>query len=217
MHGILSFARFGQQKFETAPKEKLKMYFDDIYGSAQRLMVLLNDLLDFSKLDAGKIDFSMMEADITVVAGSVANEMRAFAEEKSVKVDVVYTQRPVLLTMDPSRMSQVLRNLISNAIKFSHPQSQVLVLVEEIADEVIIQVINRGIGIPPGELETIFDEFVQSSKTKSGAGGTGLGLAICKKIVAGHGGAIHAECDAEGETRFVAKLPRQSAKPATAS
>jgi signal transduction histidine kinase len=209
MHGILSFARFGQQKFETAPKEKLKSYFDEIHASAQRLMVLLNDLLDLSKLEAGKVEYAFADEDLGELSRAVVSEMEAFASEKKIGLQVDSPAR-VVVRADRPRLSQVLRNLLSNAIKFSHPGTQVRIRIAPSGPGAVCTVINRGIGIPADELGKVFDEFVQSSKTRSGAGGTGLGLAICKRIVIAHGAAIHAECDEDGTTRFVIDFPATS-------
>lgn len=206
MHGILSYARFGQQKIDTASKDKLKSYFDEIYASGERLLNLLNDLLDLAKLEAGKIEYNMSEGDLAADAEGIALEFNAFAAEKMLKI-VIEGDRPAEAQFDTTRISQVLRNLLSNAIKFSHPETVIRIVFKKTTDEVICSVINHGVGIAPAELERIFDKFVQSSKTKTNAGGTGLGLAICKEIVNDHGGEIRAECDTDGATRMVFKLP----------
>jgi signal transduction histidine kinase len=208
MHGILSFARFGQQKWETVPAAKLKSYFDEIHDSGKRLMLLLDDLLDLAKLEAGKVQYSVAENDLMLLAESVASEMRAFAAEKKITLRWEGPEKSVLARVDPVRMSQVFRNLISNAIKFSHPETTVTIWIEQTPMSIVCSVTNYGVGIPPDELETVFDKFVQSSKTRSGAGGTGLGLAICKEIVANHGAKIYVESNADGATRFTIRLPQ---------
>lgn len=213
MHGILSFARFGQQKIETATKEKLKSYFDEIYDSGSRLMNLLNDLLDLSKLEAGKTTYEMETTDILEVIQTVCGEMRAFAQERGLKIQVESQESSIIAYFDPARMMQVVRNILSNAIKFSKTATTILIKVEVISlkssdDGIRCTIRNEGIGIPQEELATIFGKFVQSSSTKSGAGGTGLGLAICKEIVQQHGGRIWAESDPSGETRFIFELSR---------
>lgn len=212
MHGILSFAHFGQQKIETATKEKLKSYFNEIYESGSRLMTLLNDLLDLSKLEAGKIIYSMKESDLTEVSSSVLSEMKAFAEEKGLKTELVATESKVLGIFDNERVMQVVRNLLSNAIKFSEKGSTIQIVINQSDEHLICHVLNRGHSIPESELETIFDKFVQSSKTRTGAGGTGLGLAISKEIIQQHGGRIWAESKLNGETKFIFELPKTVTK-----
>ncbi len=208
MHGILSYAKFGQQKIETATKEKLKTYFDEIHDSGARLMALLNDLLDLSKLEAGKIAYSIKKGDLEDSVVLVASEMRAFAEDRGL---IIAIENPVpdhLGHFDTERVLQVIRNLLSNAIKFSKKGSTVRVRMESDSSMLRTKIFNEGVGIPAEELESIFDKFVQSSKTRTGAGGTGLGLAICREIIQQHGGKIWAENTPEGETVFIFEFPR---------
>ena len=111
--------------------------------------------------------------------------------------------------IDPVKISQVIRNLISNAIKFSHPKTVILVnygYEDQSKETFFIEVSNHGVGIPEDEIDYIFDKFTQSSKTKNHAGGTGLGLAICKQIVEQHGGTITAFSNHD-RTIFKAVLP----------
>ena len=209
MHGILSFARFGQQKISTASQEKLKSYFDEIYESGARLMTLLNDLLDLSKLEAGRFEYAFRENDLTDVGAAIVSEMKAFAEEKHVGLEMHCASASIKGVFDNERMMQVTRNLVSNAIKFSKEGTIIRLELEESESMLKCRVINVGIGIPAVELESIFDKFVQSSKTRTGAGGTGLGLAICKEIVLQHHGKIWAESQLDGETRFTFELPKR--------
>jgi PAS domain S-box-containing protein len=208
LHGILSYARFGQQKIETAPLAKIKSFFDEIYESGSRLITLLNDLLDLSKLEAGKVEYSMEKASLSSVVESVISETKAFADEKGIKVKITSLLHKFGSTFDENRMMQVFRNLITNAIKFSHPGTTVKVEMEETEGCLRCRVVNQGVDIPTGELETIFDKFVQSSKTRTGAGGTGLGLAICKEIIRAHQGKIWAETISDGATVFVVEIPK---------
>ena len=211
MHGILSYARFGQQKFETAPKENLKSYFDEIYDSGSRLMTLLNDLLDLSKLEAGKIEYTKKETSLISIVASVGSEMSAFAQEKGLKLQIPSdSNNEYIGIFDGERIMQVIRNLLSNAIKFSERGTTVCITLEESTDTLSCIVINDGVKIPDSELLSIFDKFSQSSNTKSNAGGTGLGLAICKEIIAHHHGEIWAENMHNGRTKFTFKIPKKS-------
>lgn len=210
MHGILSFARFGIQKIETANKEKLKSYFDEIHDSGSRLMKLLNDLLDLSKLESGMMTYTIKKNDIIEVTEFVIREMSAFGEEKKIKIEFVKKSSPIHLDFDSEKIAQVVRNLLSNAIKFSEKETIVKIEFNENKDSIQCSIINQGIGIPKNELESVFDKFVQSSKTKTGAGGTGLGLSICKEIILRHGGKIWAESEPDGVTHFNFELPKSS-------
>jgi signal transduction histidine kinase len=207
MHGILSFARFGQTKIEMASKEKLKSYFDEIHDSGLRLMQLLNALLDLAKLEAGKMTLAPTESSLFDVILLVHQELQAFAEENGRQLETFNHTSEALGTFDKEKIAQVIRNLVSNAIKFSDKGSTVRISLQNMNDALVCDVSNRGIGIPENELTTVFDKFVQSSRTNSGAGGTGLGLAICKQIIEQHNGTIWAECIGGVETKFIFKLP----------
>lgn len=216
MHGILSFSSFGIQKTGIAPAEKIKSYFSEIHDSGQRLMRLLNDLLDLAKLEAGKVEYVLAENDLCMIAHMVRKEFLPFAEEKRIALEIVSNADAIPLVCDADRIMQVVQNLVSNAIKFSTTESTVIINLIADNDRVRLQVSDRGINIPRAELESVFDKFVQSSKTKTGAGGTGLGLSICREIVNGHGGKIWAESTAGGETTFTMELPRKLPRHALA-
>jgi len=211
MHGILNYSQFGIHRIKKVPKEKLLNYFIEIEDSGQRLLMLLNDLLDIAKLEAGKITYMMEKNDIGKQINSVINELMVMSSKKNVQVTTSILHENPVLMFDQNRITQVLYNLLANAIKFSNPggtirfetltveKSGLLFLQIEIADQ--------GIGIPEQELSTIFDKFIQSSKTKTGAGGTGLGLAICKQIIEDHGGKIWAKNNPEDGAIFRFTLP----------
>ncbi len=201
MHSILSFSGFGLKKIDSAPKEKIKHYFETIQDSAERLMVLLNDLLDLSKLEAGKMQYDFQNNDIKILTHKIINEMSANFENKSIEVIVRETDLKTTLMFDKSKIGQVIRNLLSNAFKFTPQGSKIFVFYEteyvtrngatKMALKTSVE--DFGIGIPENEKEQVFDKFIQSSKTKTGAGGTGLGLAICKEIINNHQGTIWVE------------------------
>ena len=102
---------------------------------------------------------------------------------------------------------QVLRNLLSNAVKFSNNGSKVWLKIEKQEGAIQVSVKNEGLGIPDGELEMIFDKFIQSTKTQTGAEGTGLELSICREIIAAHQGHIWAENNPEGGAVFSFLIP----------
>lgn len=205
LHGILSFARFGQK--DTAEREgELHEYFDQISQCGETLLALLNDLLDLSRLEAGRMQLDRTEVDLTVIAFRAEQELGLWMEERQVGLKI---QAPEAAPCrgDAVRLLQVFRNLLSNATKFSPAGSAVRLEIEVLADATRIAVRDQGIGIPPDELESVFDRFVQSSTTKSGAGGTGLGLSICREIMKAHGGRIWAENNEGSGATFWLELP----------
>ncbi len=209
LHGILSFASFGMRKLDRVSKEKLHQYFQEIHDSGSQLLRLLNDLLDLSKLRAGKMTYEYNKSDIFHTVHIVLNEFEGLLEEKNIEVVVNSMDVHKLIVFDENRVAQVIRNLVSNAVKFSPKNSLIEVEVSYMQDDsVSLSVSDQGVGIPEDELDSIFSPFAQSSKTQTNAGGTGLGLPICKEIIErGHHGWIRAENREEGGTRMTFNIP----------
>ena len=207
LHGILSFGRLGTRRFEKVPREKLKGYFEQIVQSGETLLDLLNDLLDLSKLEAGAVGIEMEPVNIQQRLISQLNGFQSLANDKNLEFQFACPEKPPVIHADARRFDQVIRNLLSNAIKFSPSRGVIEVRVEPECDWVLIRVLDQGPGIPEGELDAIFDKFIQSSNTKTLAGGTGLGLAITREIVGQHGGSISAvNRDPQG-TEFQVRMP----------
>ena len=167
----------------------------------------MNDLLDLSKLEAGQMAFDWRPAELGELVDAVIDEFRWPGSEQTAQIRYERPDGRVTATIDSGRVQQVLRNLLSNAVKFSPPAGTILVRLRRVGKAALLTVCDEGPGIPPGEIEAVFDKFVQSSKTKSNTGGTGLGLAICREIVAGHKGRIWAENNAEAGCIFYVELP----------
>lgn len=203
MHGILSFSNMGIKKIDSASQEKLLRYFSGINMSGERLLILLNDLLDLSKIESGKMEFTMTQGNISDVYVSCYGEQEQRMKDVGIQVELIEPEYPVTGLFDVFRIKQVITNLISNVIKFS-PRGSIAIAKISTNDkqELCFSLKDRGVGIPEEELSSVFNAFIQSSKTKTGAGGTGLGLAICKEIIEGHGGKIWAENNPEGGAVF---------------
>ena len=207
LHGMLSYAKFGQRECSTAPPEEMMEYFQSIQHSGESLLNRVNDLLDLAKLEAGKMTFEFQSIDFNTLAGQVADEFASLCSEKSITIDLDIPAQESLVVIDPERVKQVLRNLLSNAVKFS-PDGGIVNLAVTYDDEFVRAVVkDDGPGVPEDELDAIFETFVQSSRTKTGAGGTGLGLAICGEIIEGHRGRIWAENAPEGGAIFRVEIP----------
>ncbi|MBU3915987.1 HAMP domain-containing histidine kinase, partial [bacterium] len=207
MHGILGFASLGASKIAKSSRDKLLDYFNEIQSCGKSLLALLNDLLDLSKLESGKVEYQFQKGMLSSAVVSVIKEFETITDEKGIEIHFVKPDREKAATFDISKVVQVIRNLLSNAVKFSNADSQVIVEISDIDDTVLLSVRDSGVGIPEEELESVFDKFIQSSKTKTGAGGTGLGLAICKKIIDGHHGSIWAERNPDQGTTFYVSIP----------
>jgi PAS domain S-box-containing protein len=219
MHAILSFSSLGLSKLDATKLDKLGNYFTLIKESGQRLLMLINDLLDLSKLEAGRMTLTFEQHDLFNLINGVVQQFAVLLTDKSLTFDFQSSESPINLFCDKDRFTQVLWNLLSNAIKFSPKNTAISVrygtqtiTIDQTSENVtipgvFITVRDHGDGIPPDELEAVFDKFVQSSKTRTGAGGTGLGLSICREIVAGHGGRIWAENHPDGGAVLTMLLP----------
>jgi PAS domain S-box-containing protein len=193
LHGILSFSRFGQRRFLQYSKEKLAQYFANIEGCGNTLLHLVNQVLDIAKLESGKMVLDKLACQLSDVICEVGREFNAIAEEKGVSIKIHPSEDRLCVFADRERLAHVVRNLIGNALKVSPSGGHIDVFMESSEHRLTVRVVDQGPGIPKDELERIFEKFVQSSRTNSGAGGTGLGLTICREVIARHHGRIWAE------------------------
>jgi PAS domain S-box-containing protein len=193
LHGILSFSRFGQRPADKCSAEKRTEYFATIEKCSGSLLSLVNQLLDVAKLEAGQMILHKVSCDITEIVRSVSAEFQTLAEDKGLSLRMHLPTHAVTCLVDREKIEQVIRNLLSNAAKFS-PRSGVIDVALQSSDrKATLQVADQGPGIPEGELDKVFDKFIQSTRTTTGAGGTGLGLTISREITLGHGGRIWAQ------------------------
>ena len=177
----------------TIKKEDNRNYLDIIDKNLARLIHLVSDLFDFTKIEGRKIDWSFDQVNLSVLIEEVLEIISPLSIGKDISINYEHPG-DVLVEMDLERIEQVLVNLIENAIKFSAPQTEIKINVEEDPTYVTVSVKDQGIGVAEENLETIFDKF--STVPAAGIGkpeGTGLGLAICKAIIEAHDGKIWAE------------------------
>jgi len=221
LHAILSFSKFGINKLEKAPLEKLGNYFERINTSGDRLLKLLNNLLDLAKLEAGKMKFNRESNDLMKITDICVAEWEARLQELNLNLLLEPTEINAVGFFDGAMIGQVITNLLSNAIKFTPSGKTIHVTISEDSlplttetdsdlqscQAIRLSVIDEGIGLPDDELDSVFDKFIQSSNTKSGAGGTGLGLAICKEIIEGHNGRIWAANNDGDGANFQFSIP----------
>lgn len=221
LHAILSFTQLGLLRTDAAP-EKAKSYFERAHQAGERLLVLINNLLDMSKIEAGKLVLDLRPNDLAQLAREIAQELEPLILQRKQSVIVPPSGFVAPANFDASRMGQAIRNLLSNAIKFTPEGKSIYVTVREdtlpqgrrsqdatnLKAAWRLSVADEGIGLPANELDAIFEKFVQSSKTRSGAGGTGLGLSITREIVEAHSGTVHAYNRIEGGSEFVLLIPQ---------
>ncbi|OVE46193.1 hypothetical protein CBW21_19910 [Chromobacterium violaceum] len=211
LHAILGFTEMGQLRSQSLDDAKLEQYFARINTSGNRLLTLLNDLLDMAKMEVGRMEYAIGRGNLTQCLREACDEMTPLAARSQIQLKLNCEPEMLAADLDPFRIGQVIRNLLSNAIKFSPAGSEIRIQAQQTerdgADWIMASVEDRGPGIPEKELETIFDKFIQSSTTKTGAGGTGLGLAISREIVHAHRGWITAGNLPGGGAIFTFAIP----------
>ena len=204
MNGIIGFSDL---LLKTKLNQTQKDYSNTIHKSAKSLLQILNDVLDFSKLEAGKLKFEPEPFALRDILEETFSILSPLAHEKNIElIHFIYQDVPEKLYIDPLRLRQVLTNLISNAIKFTdHGHVVARVMCENKDDKGIllkISITDTGIGIDPETQAKIFNAFIQADTTTARRhGGTGLGLVICQKIIEQMGGEIGLEAtENEGST-----------------
>jgi signal transduction histidine kinase len=182
-----------------------------------RLGRLVDELLDVSRIESGKLEFQLAPVDLAQLAQEVANRLQMTTPHHTLGVDLEEAVEPV--TADRDHLEQVLDNLMSNAIKFSPDGGTIRVRLRDQGDSVVLSVEDPGVGIAVEKLEAVFGLFYQAEDPVSRrTGGLGLGLYISKEIITRHGGRIWAESQpGQGSTFFVALSKRQGAEPGGAS
>jgi PAS domain S-box-containing protein len=177
-------------------------------SDTERLVRLVNDILDLERLESSKVTLDRNWYDVLELCQQAIETMQAIAIESQIEILCNIQSQQVFADQD--RLVQTLVNLLSNAIKFSPPQSQVHLEAEQIANEIVFRVCDRGRGIPAAQLESIFERFHQVDASDSRQmGGTGLGLAICRSIVQQHGGKIWVESVLSEGSTFSFTIPHR--------
>lgn len=181
----------------------------EIYRSANHLMGMVDDILDLSRIEAERLPLKLETTDLGELVRDAVDTASGLIRGKEVSLETVLPPDIPTVLVDRTRIRQVLLNLLNNAIRFTD-RGRITVRAEEGEGEVVIAVADTGVGIPPDQMATIFEEFGQvKGPITSGRGGAGLGLAICKQFVRLHGGHINAESElGRGSVfRFTIPLP----------
>lgn len=202
-----SIMQFG---FENLSKEDINKFMKGIHEECHHMLALINDLLDISKIERGKIELLLKDNNVNELIEKNANTCDILASNKNIKIILELDESLGTVLIDSDRVGQVLTNLLSNAIKFTQPGGKIFLRTFSEKDEFSIEVEDTGQGIPKEELKLLFQPFKQTS-TRSTAGemGTGLGLAIVKRIIDLHNGSIIIDSEVNKGTKFTITLPKK--------
>jgi signal transduction histidine kinase len=198
---------------KTGPLNETQLDFlGTVRDQTAHLQNLINDLLEFSRLESGQVKLRLTEVSMAEVATAVVDKLKLVADQAQVHlVSHVEFDLPSI-EADRMRIEQVLTNLVDNAIKFTPAAGSVTLHAKDLGDEIQVSVTDTGIGIPAGELERVFDRFYQvDSGSSRPYRGTGLGLTICRHIVEYHRGRIWAESQEGKGSIFQFVLPKHIA------
>jgi two-component system CheB/CheR fusion protein len=175
----------------------------------QYLARLVDDLLDISSISQGKTQLHCEPVDLSAVGSRCVEMARPFLEERQHHLVVNLPEKPVAVHADPTRLQQILSNLLNNAIKFTEPGGDISLTIESVKEDVLIRVRDSGIGIDPEVLPNIFDLFVQADQgANNNQGGLGIGLTLVRRFAEMHGGSVAAHSEGRGcGSEFVVRFP----------
>ena len=206
--------RGGQGQLTPPQKESLER----VQRNARMLLRLINDVLDISRIEAGKMEVAPQRIEVASLLRQVETDFYDAAVRKGLKLETRVAPGLETITSDPARLTQILSNLVGNALKFTDTGSITVVAEPRDDDHWTLVVADTGIGIPPEEQEAIFAEFRQGEPEEhQGRGGTGLGLAIARKLAKALGGTIGLESARGKGSRFTVLLPREWKEPPVAA
>ena len=198
--------RGGQGQLTPPQKESLER----VQRNAKMLLRLINDVLDISRIEAGKMEVSPQKIEVASLLRQVEADFSEAASRKGLKLETRVAPGLDSITSDPARVTQILSNLVGNALKFTDSGSITVVAEPRENEQWALLVTDTGIGIPEDEQDAVFEEFRQGEPEEHrGRGGTGLGLAISRKLVHALGGTISLESARGKGSKFTIVLPRE--------
>jgi len=207
LNAILGFSEVISMGKYGALNDKQKRYMHLINESGKHLLNMINDILDLSKIESGKIQLEKKQFEIKKTIQSLIDSIGSISRQKNIAVIVQISDTIGFITADVVRTKQILYNLLSNAIKFTDPGKTIGIEARESGNEVVITIWDEGVGIDNRDLETIFNPFEQVKLQKGNLDGTGLGLAITKHLVELHNGHISVSSTPGMGSRFTVTLP----------
>ena len=207
LNAIIGFSEVLQERYFGELNEKQAEYTDDILSSGRHLLSLINEILDLSKVEAGRMELELATFDIPLAIDNARTFVRERATTHGITLEVKVDERLGDFTGDERKIKQILLNLLSNAVKFTPEGGRITINARPTNGSVEISVTDTGIGIAEEDQPRIFEEFRQVGNDSKKIEGTGLGLTLAKKFVELHGGRIWVESEVGKGSTFVFTLP----------
>jgi signal transduction histidine kinase len=205
---IMMYAEFLEEEAAAVLDGTQTEFLAIIKSTSEFMLQMVNDLLDLAKIESGKLELEKTPSDLVSLAFENVRLNQPIAKRKHIRIVFRSDCDEIWMELDPGKISQVFQNLVSNAVKYSHPETLVEVLVSKSVDGASATVKDQGQGIPEDQLDLLFKPFHRTTvKTTAGEESTGLGLAIARKIVEGHGGTIGVESRVGIGSEFTFSIP----------
>lgn len=202
---LLMYDRASDDKLDRA---MIRKYIHIMRQNCYRLLRLVNNLIDITKIDAGYFEIHLDNYDIVSVVEDITLSVASYIENKGIKLVFDTDVEEKVIACDPEKIERVMLNLLSNAVKFTPAGGNIEVNIEDRGDKVFITVKDDGFGIPEDKLDIIFERFRQVDKSLTrNSEGSGIGLSLVKSLVNGHGGRVWAESEYGKGSRFIVELP----------
>ena len=207
LNAIIGFSEVLSEKMFGDLNEKQEEYSKDIHASGQHLLSLINDILDLSKIEAGRMELELSDFDLPTALDNALMLVRERAQRRSLTLHKDVDAGVGQIQGDERKIRQVVLNLLSNAIKFTPEGGRIEVVAVPRDGSVEVSVSDTGVGIVPEDQEKVFEEFRQVGTADKKAEGTGLGLTLCRKFVELHGGRIWVKSELGGGSTFTFTIP----------
>jgi two-component system, NtrC family, sensor kinase len=217
LNAIIGFSEVLSERMFGELNEKQEEYLKDIYASGTHLLSLINDILDLSKIEAGRMELELTDFDLHQAIENALILVRERAGRRSITLQTNIDERLGEVRADERKIRQVALNLLSNAIKFTPEGGRIEVRAGPVDGSVEVSVSDTGVGIAPEDQNTVFEEFRQVGTAEKKAEGTGLGLTLCRKFIELHGGRISVKSQVGVGSTFTFTIPvRPSERSASA-
>jgi PAS domain S-box-containing protein len=207
LNAVIGFSEVLSERMFGELNEKQDEYLKDIHASGQHLLSLINDILDLSKIEAGKMELEPSDFDLPMTIDNALMLVRERAARRGIALHRAVDERLGQVEADERKIRQVLLNLLSNAIKFTPEGGRVEVAAKPVDGFIEVSVSDTGVGIAPADQEAVFEEFRQVGTADKRVEGTGLGLALSRKFVELHGGKIWVKSQAGAGSTFTFSVP----------